>query len=335
MKTTVILDNLNVADIRPEAIASRYDRARSDEARRLVLSEGAHWCGRKPPTGSDETVPAFTKDGISYHHSPDCGSIFASPVPDQTALDTLTRDGEAARLRREYYTTELSAAQRKTLHDPLIRWLIEIVAEQGLQVGTMGFFGDDDMGALSLICDALDPDSLIHVDSVAAQASERPANRLISAQVQDNQFDLAVDLGALERRSDPLERVATWARTIAPGGYLAFTTTSASSLEYRVLGPNAPSFVALDRLTLFSIPALRRLLKAHGFECLELSTPGRVDIERLKKALSSRPAGHQIDFWQHALAHGSEPLEHDLQLLLQRNRLSSYVRVLARKQKKA
>lgn len=331
MKTTVIIDQAGLADLRPAAISGAYDEARGREARELVLREGVIWASRRTPLESDTAEPAFVADGLSFHHARGCGSLFASPVPSQMALDELSRSGEALRLRREHFSGSVSEDQRHSLHQALIRWLEEIIDEQSMQPDHIGFFGDDDTGVLDLVCRAVGASRCTVVDQNFGQPSRITPRRAAAEDIEDGTFDMILDLGSLERRSDPIARMEQWMRTLRPGGLLALTTSSASSLEYRLLGPRAPSFVALDRLTILSIPALEKLLTQRGFEILELSTPGRLDVEMLRLALDDAKKGSDVDFWRHALAHGSEHLVHDLQLWLQRNRLSSYARAVARK----
>lgn len=331
MKTTIILDHLDLADVRPTGLAQSYDEVRRSEAFGLLHDANINWHGRPSPTDKSTPVPAYVVDGLSFHHSVECGSIFASPTPSQAALDELSRNGESAQLRRAYFARADAADQRRAIHNPILSWLEEISAEQALQLDHIGYFGDDDTGLLAAICDMMAPDGVSTVDQVTAQPSAKHVKHLRAEEIKAPLFDFAIDIGSLERRSDPMERIAAWARALKPGGLIALTTRSASSLEFRVLGPESPSFIALDRLTLFSIPALQSVLEQHGFEILELSTPGRIDVEVLRQVIAEKSNPGGVDFWQHALEHGSNLLDHDLQIMLQRHRLSSFVRCLARK----
>jgi len=68
-----------------------------------------------------------------------------------------------------------------------------------------------------------------------------------------------------------------------------------------------------------------------GFEVIELSTPGRVDVEIVRNVLKSNPDILMPEFIQYILKNRDERTWHSLQDFLQQNRLSSYVRVAARK----
>ncbi|MDM7984934.1 MAG: hypothetical protein QUV02_10815 [Maricaulis sp.] len=330
MKTTVILDELNLSDVRPDPIAQRYAQLRRGEALQLLSNPEAQWCGRPFPTAECEPRSMFECDGLSFHECRSSGSYFASPVPDQTSIDRLARDGEASKLRREYFSQKFSQKQRDAIHAPMIRWIGDSLDETGFSGElTVAVVGNDDTGLAQAVMDQLPVKRLAVVQCVSGQP-------VAGAEVYDlerapvGEFDLVVDAGSLERVSNPQVRIDGWWRLLAPGGFLAFTTNTASGLEYRLLGAQAPSFVALDRLTLYSVPALKEVLDDAGFVVRELSTPGRLDVELLENALSVYSGeGHQ--FWSYLLAFGSENMKAELQTFLQRHQLSSFARVFAHK----
>ncbi|WP_417490901.1 hypothetical protein [Maricaulis sp.] len=332
MKTSVLIDEMRLAEVRPDQVSKRYEELRRAEAAHLLQNPSTRWVGRANPTRSCKPEPAFMSDGLSFHHCPDSGSLFASPVPVQDELDRLARDGEAARWRRDYFGHRFSEKQRQSIHAPIVRWAQEVIDEYGLEAPRTALVGNDETGLASSLSAMGRLGEMVLTERVSGQPApegtvERPVAELGAAS-----FDLVFDMGSLERVSDPERRFALWSELVTPGGFLAFTTSMASGLEYRVLGPKAASFIALDRLTLYSVPALMEQLAAHGFEVVEFSTPGRLDVEVLTQAFADgAPADNPLDFWTHALKHGGEDFKTDLQRLLQRHRFSSFARVLARR----
>ncbi len=331
MKTTVLLDELHLSDVRPDAVSLEYARLRREEAMRLVADPDVVWTERVFPAPGCTPEPVFESDGLKFQHCTDCGSIYASPIPDQACLDKLAKDGAASHLRRDYYAQRFSDRQRASIHDPLLRWASEFADEYGLEKPAIAFVGNDDTGAAAAIAGKLDATRLAKVACVSGQTGPDGVETFCADDAPQAEFDLVVDLGSLERVGDPAARFALWARLLKPEALLAFTTSNASGLEYRLLGADAPSFLALDRLNLYSIPALRTAIQAAGFVAAEISTPGRVDVELIKHALEQREKMAPMDFWRHAFTFGGQEMEADLQMFLQRRRFSSYVRVLARR----
>jgi len=332
MKTTVIVDELRLSDVRPDLIAQKYATLRKGEALALAGDENARWVGRPYPHAQCEPVSAFVRDGLSFQHCSNHASIFASPVPTQDTLDKIARDGASAKLRREHFGQRFSESQRGAIHAPVLRWANEIIDEYGLVLPEIGLVGNDETGLATDLARNLDLGRLVLSERVSAQPAPSSAELIDPDKPSEESLDLIFDIGSLERVANPLARIQLWSRLLKPGGFLAFTTSTASGLEYRILGPEAPSFIALDRLTMYSVSGLNSILQDYGFEVVELSTPGRVDVEALASAFESRTSDEDpLNVWRYLFRHGGEQMRADLQTFLQRHRLSSYARVLARK----
>ena len=123
----------------------------------------------------------------------------------------------------------------------------------------------------------------------------------------------------------------TAAQYIEPGGLLLFSTASCSGFEYLVLGEHAPNINPINRMNLLSMKALENKVQQAGFEIIELSTPGRLDVEIVSKALEHNPQIHLDGFWGHFFTRRDDKSRQRLQKFLQENLLSSHVRIAARK----
>lgn len=333
MKTTVITDELRLSDVRPTGISGRYLELRREETHQLLENPDVCWQGRKFPGAKDQFTSIFVADGLCYHMSEDCGSLFASPVPSQDVLDKLHREGAANAFRREHFARQFSEKQRQSVNAPFVRWLRELIEGNLLEKPDFAMVGDDDTGALNSIEEKLDMSSLTAIGRISGQPTSENVNNVAIEDAPDAAFDIVLDNGSLERVAEPCKRIDLWMRILRPGGFLAFTTNTASGLEYRLLGPNAPSFAPLDRLTLYSMPGLRKALESRGFHVVEMSTPGRVDVELLSNYFEENAKDDQLKFWPHALKFASAEMKADLQNFLQRHRLCSFARVVVQKPK--
>ena len=66
-----------------------------------------------------------------------------------------------------------------------------------------------------------------------------------------------------------------------------------------------------------------------GFEVIEASTPGRLDVEMVKKTYEKRPDIPLESFWKYIFSCRNESALHSLQEYLQQFQLSSHVRIAA------
>ena len=83
-----------------------------------------------------------------------------------------------------------------------------------------------------------------------------------------------------------------------------------------------------DRHNVFSVEGLLSLSKRHGFECVEFSTPGVLDVDIVKKAMSEDSGIHVPKFFRYLLEKRDEDVLANFQEFLQSSLLSSYCRML-------
>ena len=135
----------------------------------------------------------------------------------------------------------------------------------------------------------------------------------------------------IEHQHEPLALAGELAGLLAPGGLLFLTLRTRSGFDVQVLWDKAPYIFIPEHLNLLSIAGIRALLDRAGFDVVELSTPGQLDIELVRHA---RDADDSIELprFLNELLDQRDALAHDdFQSFLQKHRLSSHVRVAAMK----
>lgn len=143
--------------------------------------------------------------------------------------------------------------------------------------------------------------------------------------------DVFTAFEVIERLFDPASFIREAYAKCRDGGLFFLTTNTGSGFEYQVLNGKSPRLHPPDRLNLLSIEALQDLLTGAGFELIELSTPGRLDVEIVRSAADSDPSVKLPEVLRYIFQHRDEKAWHSLQDFLQQNRLSSYLRIAARK----
>ncbi len=136
---------------------------------------------------------------------------------------------------------------------------------------------------------------------------------------------------SLERMPDPKEFFTLAGRYCQKGGLLLLTTSTSSGFEYQILQDHAPNINPINRMNLLSIEALTAQIEAAGFEVVELSTPGRLDVEIVHRAINENKNLKIDSFWKYVFEAREEKTWQNLQDFLQANRLSSHLRIAAKK----
>jgi len=143
-------------------------------------------------------------------------------------------------------------------------------------------------------------------------------------------FDVVTMWEVIEHVHDPalvLQKCRRWMR---PDGLLFLTCPNVDSLEIMLLGREAP-MVTHDHLNCFTPDAVASLLERSGFTVLDMTTPGKLDVELVQRAIRdgsihSRKLGV---FLPHVLS--DDRLASSFQRWLVRARLSSHLQVVARR----
>jgi len=147
--------------------------------------------------------------------------------------------------------------------------------------------------------------------------------------IKQGSVDILAAFEVVEKIFDPVKFFADAYTVCKPNGLFLIATTTSSGFEYQVLGEHSPNMIPLDRLNLLSLEALRGQIEKAGFEIIEISTPGRLDVEIVKKAVEKNPKIPLHPFWQYLFRHRDANASNSLQEYLQQYQLSSHVRIAA------
>lgn len=345
LKYVVVDEPLSEADVHPP-----------DSYRQLVelsVSSAAELRERRdvdcPACGSPQRQLAFDKSGYTYWSCCRCTTLFASPRPTGALLDWYLHESPAARFRtRQDYRRPL---KRRALEVAGLQgeWVLELL-ERSRQPGSLAgpvvdlhtrfpeYFellrqqGLDTLIAVDPLCPL--PDSL------TADGGLRRLDDL--TQLGESECQILTAFNALEHLEEPAALARDAFRALAPGGLLALTTRSSSGLDIQVLWQRCPTIFPADHLNLLSVEGVRTLLETAGFELLEVSTPGQLDVELVARVLDedqdtgSSPSQRTSDsgatrFLRYLLSHRGADARSGLQHFLQQHLLSSHLRVIARK----
>ena len=347
LKYVVVDEPLSEAEVHPP-----------DSYRQLVelsLQSAAELRQRRdvdcPACAAAQRDLAFEKGGYTYWCCRRCTTLFASPRPTAARLGWYLHESPAARFRaREEYLEPLRhrALEVATVHGD---WVLELL-ERGPSSRSAG-------GGAVVDLHTRFPEYLAYLkqQGVAQLITVEPLtalpDALVSAEgvhLNDGLEELAgadcrllTAFNALEHLEAPAELVRAAHQALAPGGLLAFTTRSSSGLDIQVLWERCPTVFPADHLNLLSVEGVRMMLEAAGFDLLEVSTPGQLDVELVERVLNEAPARATFAsevappaatrFLRYLLRHRGPEARTGLQQFLQQHLLSSHLRVIARKRR--
>lgn len=141
--------------------------------------------------------------------------------------------------------------------------------------------------------------------------------------------DIICAIDTLQREQNPKEYLQNIYNSLSNTGLLLLTTRAGMGFDIVTLKGASDSIYPLDHIFLPSTEAMKKILEEVGFKVLEITTPGVLDMQYIENQESHIPQ-EQI-FQRYLLNMKDKRLLERMQIFLQSNNLSSYMRVVAKK----
>ncbi len=320
--------------IRPARLFDRYLEIALDDAKELLSGATEFDDVACPGCAAAGVTERFDRHGFEYRCCAECRSLYLSPRPSEAQLGRFYSTSKAVAYFATHFYKETEDARRREL----VRPKAEMTAEWARRLGATDCLVDVGAGYGTYLEETR---ALGVFDQLRAV---EPAARL-AAVCRDKGFDvielpaeaISEPVGAtcctcfevLEHVHDPLRLLGALKRIVRPGGMVLFTTLTASGFDIVELWRESKSVMPPSHLNLLTTTGLRRLVERAGLELVDLSTPGRLDVDILANALRDRPE-LPVSRFARQIVEAPEPVRQRFQRFLQHSELSSHVRVVAR-----
>jgi len=329
---------LRETDIRPDhLIAEQMARVQRD-IDRLLEYQAQFVQVDCPACMAVERQGVYSKNGFQYVRCLDCKTVYISPRPPKPILEGYYETSE----NYQYWSTHIFPASEDMRREHIIRpraeKVIGICKKFATQSGTLLEVG----AGYGTFCEEISKsqyfEKIIAVEptpSLAQRCQERGLNvinlPIEAVNFHDLQVDVIVSFEVIEHLFEPFDFINSAAQLLKPGGILILTCPNILGFDVQVLG-TASTTVDFEHLNYFHPESLARLVARAGFETLEVSTPGKLDAELVRKAtlagdfnLDNQP------FLKHLLIDCWETSGDAFQQFLVEQGLSSHMWLVARK----
>jgi len=331
MRQSVVNEQLDEMDVHPPNIYQNFVDICATSAYELLDQSDdfvdLNFC---PACNSENIEHAFKKHGYEYCTCLSCSTIFISPRPSQSMLNWYLNESPTAAFRNSDEYWQGMEIRINELINFRARWISELCTRFALnsngpivdvETRLIGYLNELERLNLTPIISAKPLTTLRdNFDNTPELVNLDNSNaRVVTA------FD------NLEHQINPLDLVQASYNTLSPGGLLIITTRSGSGFDIQVLWEHCSTIFPIEHINLISIEGMKALLKRTGFEIIEISTPGQIDVQMIERVLNEGVDIEIPRFLRYFFTHRDKYAKHRLQQFLQENLLSSYMRVVARK----
>jgi hypothetical protein len=335
VKRVVVFDGLNEFAVRPRATFDEYIALLQQDIATHSGDLSARTSVPCPGCGLSGIEHMFTKFTFVYVRCTSCGSIFVSPRPTPSALHAFMVSSRARRFWSSTVEVETARNRTQSIMHPRAAWVQRGASDLHRPVLV------DLYTKYPTFLEIVNRDGMFsRIVSVEPVADLRDLARSPALQVLQTLRDAAAGgltasvLSAqecLERAEDPDLMMRSGADLLQDGGLLFLTTVTCGGFDLQVLGGRSKNVLPPVHLNLLSLEGIRRFLAHHGFQIVELSTPGQLDVEIVTHAVAEDPDIVLPPFVDELIRHRDRSVHQAFQQFLQEALLSSHVRLVARK----
>lgn len=292
-------------EVWPERAVGKYRAMLVKEAERLYGKVSDLKTSGCPACGSTKNHPLFTLAKARYRSCDRCESWFVSPRPKETVMASWLAQSGARKFWNEILLPSARKSRKETVMLPRARWVRRwLEVENGLGEG---------------VCFRAQPD-----------AELTQAMKELGVPVKSD-APAVIWFDHLDREIDPAAALRKIARDLRQGGKIFLTGWLSTGFDVSVLGAAHPGINPLERLNLLTPEGVGHLARRCGLAEAELSTPGSLDLQIVRKNFRSDGKIPTPPFMNFLLQNSGSDLEHELMSFLQSNRLSSHGRIVLKK----
>ena len=343
LQPSSIVERLSESEICPDPLLRGQEEAFQRDVERLQAQFEDFVTTACPACRQDDWQPAFEKWGFKYVTCRHCQTLYMNPRPSEAIMSDYYRNSENYRYWAEHIFPASEATRRDKINRPWLDCIVDytdrfkVARDVLLEVGP----GFGTFSALATQSGQFKTVIAVEPTPEMAQACRERHVHVIEKRIEDIQdeidelADVAVAFEVIEHLFEPRQFVEQCARLLKPGGMLVLSCPNGQGFDISVLGPVS---LAIDpeHVNLYNPKSLSLLLESCEFEVLEVSTPGRLDVEFVHTAIkegkfdvSDRP------FLRRVLYDEWDRLGWPFQQFLAENGLSSHMWLAARKNKDA
>ena len=289
MERAIIYSNLKKHEVNPSKLLFEYlDLLKKDI--KLFFPQSSLNKTFCPVTNESDTNEIFTIMGLDYRISKSFQNIYLSPRPSYKDLKKFYEKSDA----RKFWITKLwentKSARNQKIIIPHLNWVQDFLTQYcnekkyniaeyypvhwGYYLGSKKVFTSYNYQFVNPLFDQLS--IMENVDDVQYVTD-----------VDDESLDAVMLFESIDRSVKPINLLNKVKKSMKPGSLCFITCLLSTGFEVQLLGKKSEIFIPPERMNILSYEGLEVLINnIGGFEVLEFSTPGVLDIANVTKKLN-------------------------------------------------
>jgi hypothetical protein len=314
-------------EIRPSKIFDQYLSLAKDDS--YTYFSGVKSVLGDCPACLSQSSLAFEKHGFTYHQCEECLTLFVNPRPIAAAFIKYYTESPSAKFWASTFYRQTASARREKLWRPKARQILSTLERYSAANHQIIDIG----GGFGLFAEEIKSISesqpiIIEPGPDLAKACRERSLCVIEKFLEEVQNDdlpvgpkAFVSFELFEHLHDPTYFLKHLSGLMSSGDLFIFTTLSGLGVDIQTLWDNSKSVSPPYHLNFFNPHAVRILLERLDFIVLEVSTPGKLDIDIMINNCSLI----KDRFWKNLIKSATEEEKIDWQDFISAKGMSSHM----------
>lgn len=320
-------------EIRPEKIFDELLRLNREDIK-IYFSDVAYNIINCPACGKNGKF-AFNKDGFNFDECLNCKTLYVSPRPAKEAFDAYYTNSESSKYWATTFYKATQSKRREMLWKPKAKLIYEKISKYDSKSnmildigGGYGVFIEEFLKLSKIQHLVIEPSQYLSV--ICKEKGLNVLEKFLEDIEQgelDNVNKTFVSFELFEHLHDPKLFLKTLYDLMKKDDIFIFTTLSGMGVDIQALWEDSKSISPPMHLNFFNPKSISLLLTNIGFETLEVSTPGKLDINIMENNLTKI----KDRFWQNFVEYSTQEEKEVMQKTIVENNLSSHMMIVCQK----
>ena len=331
---------MQLNEITPKKLLHTYLKLVSEDVKKYFYDKSAFVKNNCPACDSSYYNNTFIKNGFNYVLCDLCCSLFVSPSPDENLINEFYSTSKSSDYWANQYYPLTAEVRRNNIMKPRLKYLVEYVKQKKIPCDNILEIGS----GYGLFLEELEksfPDCNVYGlepgDSLFEVSKNKGLN-VINSFVEDlstnwnNKVDIAISFELLEHLINPYLFFKSLSKKIKKGGTLWMTGIGVDGFDVQVLWNNHINIYPPCHINILSKKGIEILFSRSGFESIEITTPGKLDVQIVKNAnFTDFTEKHIGEFLGKIIKNDNVEQMKSLQNWLVNQKLSSHTWIISRK----
>lgn len=320
-------------EIRPEKLFDELLRLNREDIR-IYFSESEYKRINCPACGNRGAF-AFSKDDFEFDECPKCKTLYVSPRPDKESFNNYYTDSESSKFWATTFYKATQNNRRELLWKPKAKQIQDKIKQYApvtksiLDIGGgYGVFMEEFLKLSSINHLVIEPSE--YLSSICREKNLNVLEKFledINPDELEHENKTFVSFELFEHLHNPKLFLETLYNIMDTNDLFIFTTLSGMGIDIQTLWEDSKSISPPMHLNFFNPKSVKVLLADIGFKTLEVTTPGKLDVDIMK----NNKEKIKDRFWKNFVEYSNIEEQVKMQVLISESKLSSHMMIVCQK----